>query len=116
MSAPTRISGVLTRHKPIRVTFVWYPQPRLLRSSTTSRFDFSIRLLVQCTVYRREDFTVDTLTRNLLDRRISMLQVKHTGVGKSCLWPAIGLLSNREYRGRLYVRKSHERTSAQRQN
>ena len=47
----------------------------------TPHFDFSIRLLVQRTVYRREDFTVGTLVYGLFDCQISMFQVRYMGVG-----------------------------------
>jgi len=81
------ISGILIRHKLIRV-------PRSSRSSTTSRFDFSIRLLTQCTVYRREDFTVGTLAYGLFDCQISMFQVRYMGVGNfSTIVPLAGTTS-----------------------
>ena len=83
LRAAPDISGVLTRHKLIWVTLVWYLQPKLSRSSMTSRFDFSIRLLAQCTVYRHEDFTVDALAYDLFDYQISRPQVRYTGVENS---------------------------------
>ena len=49
----------------------------------TSRFDFSIRLLAQCTVYRHKDFTVDTLAYDLFNYQISRPQVRYTGVENS---------------------------------
>ena len=60
----------------------------------TSRFDFSIRLLAPYIVYRHKDFTVGTLAYNLLNRQVSMLQMRYTGVGNfSTIVPLTGTVS-----------------------
>ena len=50
-------------------------------SNTTSSFDSLVRLPAPHIVYRREDFTVGTLTYNFYNCKILVPQVRYMGVG-----------------------------------
>ena len=84
------LSKALTDPSDSRVTSGQYCHV----SSTTSRFDFSIRLLVQSVARRCKYFIVGTLTYNLLEYWIFVSQVRYMGIGNfSTIVPFAGTTS-----------------------